>query len=380
MNQDNEQNMEQTTNVKRTETVEKPPKKRNRAFLLILIILVTAGLIFGITKYIHVQSHEETDDAQVTANIIPVIPRVPGYVKEVRVVENQMVKKGDTLLVIDDRDLQVKLDQAQAALEAAKNNLESAQATTQASRSGVSTSRAAVDVIDAQIGVAEVNLRRASQDLERYSNLIQDHSITQQQYDQALAAKQTAERQLQVLREQRQQAAAQTNQVSTQSSATSTQIGIANSVIRQREADVEAAKLNLTYTVITAQENGMITKVNVQPGQFVQAGQSYFSIVLNNNLWVTANFKETQLNEMKVGLPVTVTVDAYSDHEFAARLASFAAATGASTALLPPDNATGNFVKVVQRVPVRIEFTSPNDPFLDRLRVGMSANVDVHLK
>lgn len=372
--------MEQTTNVTRKETVEKAPKKRNRTFLIILIVIVIIGVIFGITKYIHAQHHEETDDAQVTANIVPVIPRVPGYVERVNVVENQRVKKGDTLMVIDERDLQVKLDQAQAALEAAKSNLESAQASTQASRTGVSTSRAATDVIDAQIRVAEVNLRRTSQDLERYTNLIQDHSITQQQYDQALAAKQTAERQLQVLREQRQQAAAQTTQVASQSSATSTQIGAANSLIKQREADVEAARLNMTYTVITAQANGMVTKVNVQPGQYVQAGQSYFSIVLNNNLWVTANFKETQLNEIKVGLPVTVTVDAFPDHEFEARVASFAAATGASTSLLPPDNATGNFVKVVQRVPVRVELTNPKDPFLDRLRVGMSVNVDVHLK
>lgn len=143
---------------------------------------------------------------------------------------------------------------------------------------------------------------------------------------------------------------------------------------------MEAAKLNLSYTVVTAQEDGMITRVNLQPGQYVQAGQSYFSIVLNNNLWVTANFKETQLNEMRAGLPVTVTADAFPDHDFAARLASFSAAAGASTALVPPDNATGNFVKVVQRVPVRIEFTDRNDSVLRRLRVGLSMDVDVHLK
>jgi membrane fusion protein (multidrug efflux system) len=372
--------MAETTNVVRAETVTPAPKKRNRMFTIILLVVVIAGAIFGISKYIHAKSHEETDDAQVTANIVPVIPRVSGYVKEVRVVENQMVRKGDTLLVMDEQDLQVRLDQALAALEAAKSNLQSAKATTQAARSGINTSRQAVDVVDAQIRAAEVNVWRADQDYQRYANLIKDHSITQQQYDQALAAKQTAERQLQVLREQRQQAASQTTQVSTQSSATSTQIGIANSVIKQREADVEAAKLNLSYAIVTAQESGMITKVNVQPGQYVQAGQSYFSIVLNNNLWVTANFKETQLGKMKVGLPVTVTVDAFPNHDFDARLASFSAATGASTALIPPDNATGNFVKVVQRVPVRIEFTNPNDSLIKRLRVGMSVNVDVHLQ
>jgi membrane fusion protein, multidrug efflux system len=371
--------MEQSTNVTRTETIQDKPQKRNRVFPIILALLVLGGAAFGISKYIHAQHHEETDDAQVTANIVPVIPRVSGYVKEVRVTDNQIVKKGDTLLILDDRDLQVKLDEAKAALEAAKSNLQSARATTQAARSGINTSQAAVSTVDAQIHAAEVNVWRADQDYQRYANLIKDHSITQQQYDQAVAAKESAERQLQVLKEQRAQAATQTNQVATQSSATSTQIGVASSVIKQREADIEAAKLNLSYTIITAQENGMVTKVNVQPGQFVQAGQSYFSIVLNNNLWVTANFKETQLGKMRPGLPVTVTVDAFPKHDFQAKVASFSAATGASTALLPPDNATGNFVKVVQRVPVKIMFTDPNDSLVKQLRAGMSANVDVHL-
>jgi membrane fusion protein (multidrug efflux system) len=364
----------------RKETIEKKPKRRNRLFTIILVVLVIAGAIFGVSKFIYAQSHETTDDAQISANIIPIIPRIPGYVKEVRVVENQMVRKGDTLLIIDDRDLQVRLDQAMAALDAAKTNMQSAKATTEAARSGINTSRQAVDVIDAQIHAAEVNLWRATQDYQRYSNLIKDQTITQQQYEQALAAKQSAERQLEVLRQQKQQAASQSSQVATQSSATATQIGMAGSGIKQREADVEAAKLNLSYVAITAQESGMISKVNLQPGQFVQAGQSYFSLVLNNNLWVTANFKETQLGRMKVGLPVTVTVDAFPKHEFEARLASFSAATGASTALIPPDNATGNFVKVVQRVPIRIEFTNAADTLLRQLRVGMSAGVDVHLQ
>lgn len=372
--------MAEATNTAKKETVIQAPRKRNRTFTIILIVLVIAGAIFGITKYLHAQSHEGTDDAQISANIVPVIPRISGYVKEVRVVENQVVGKGDTLLVIDDRDLQVRHDQAEAALEAARSNLESARASTRAARSGIGTTQAAVDVVDAQIRAAEVNVWRANQDYQRYANLIKDHSITQQQYDQALAAKQSAERQLQVLREQRQQAASQTSQVATESSAASTQIGIANAGIRQREADVNAAKLNLSYVVVTAQENGMITRVNLQPGQFVQSGQSYFSIVLSNNLWVTANFKETQVGKIRVGLPVTVTVDAFSKHEFEAKVASFSAATGASTALIPPDNATGNFVKVVQRVPVRIEFTNHNDSLLRQLRAGMSVDVDVHLQ
>jgi membrane fusion protein (multidrug efflux system) len=372
--------METTSNVTKTQTtVEKTPKKKNRAFPIILLLLILGAAWFGITKYVHGQHHEDTDDAQISANISPVIPRVSGYVREIRVSDNQNVKRGDTLMVLDDRDLRIRLDQAEAALATAKSNLAAARTSTSAAQSGISTSRAAISTIDDQIRVAQVNAWRANQDYERYRNLIQDHSITQQQYDQALAAKQTADRQVQVLEDQKRQASSQTNQVTTQSTATGSQVGVAASVIKQREADVEDAKLNLSYAVITAPVDGLVTKVNIQPGQFLQAGQSFFSIVLNQALWVTANFKETQLDKMKVGLRTTISIDAFPGHQFEARVASFSPATGASTSLLPPDNATGNFVKVVQRVPVRIEFTNNNDPYLKQLRAGMNAVVDVHL-
>lgn len=355
------------------------PKKKNKAFLIILILLIVAGGAFGITKYTHAQHHEETDDAQVSADISPVIPRISGYVKEVRVNDNQRVKKGDTLIILDDRDLSIRLEEAEAALATAESNLKAAKASTGAASANIGTAQASVATIDAQIEAAKVNVWRANQDFERYANLIKDHSITQQQYEQALAAKQSAEKQVAILEQQKRQASQQTNAVASQSSATGAQIGVAASVIKQRQADVDNAKLNLSYAVITAPADGLVSKVNVQPGQFVQAGQSLFSIVLSNDLWVTANFKETQLNKMKEGQKVIVTVDAFPGHEFEAKVASFSAATGASFALLPPDNATGNFVKVVQRVPVRIEFTNPDDPALKRLRAGMNVNVDVHL-
>lgn len=358
---------------------EEAPKKKSKVFLIILILLVVAGAAFGITKYTHSLHHEETDDAQISANISPVIPRVSGYVKEVRVDDNQRVKKGDTLLILDDRDLKIRLEEAEAALATAESNLKAAKASTGAASANIGTAKASVATIDAQIEAAKVNLWRANQDYERYANLIKDHSITQQQYEQALAAKQSAEKQVAILEQQKKEASQQTQAVASQSSATGAQIGVAASIIKQREADVDNAKLNLSYAIITAPADGMVSKVNVQPGQFVQAGQALFSIVLNNDIWVTANFKETQLNKMKVGQKVTVTVDAFPGHEFDAKVASFSAATGASFALLPPDNATGNFVKVVQRLPVRIEFTNPNDPYLKKLRAGMNVNVDVHL-
>lgn len=373
--------MEQTRNqstINQTAPVE-APKKRSKTFVIVLALLVVFGGWFGITKYVHSLHHEETDDAQIEANISPVIPRVSGYVSAVYVKDNQQVKKGDTILKLDDRDLRIRLEMAEAALATAQSNLSAARASSTAAAANIATSQAGVSTIDAQIEAARVNAWRAEQDYKRYANLIKDHSITQQQYEQALAQKQTTEAQLQVLQQQKNQASRSSSAVSSQTNATAQQIGVANAVIQQRKADVDEAKLNLSYASIVAPSNGMISKVNIQPGQFVQAGQSLFSIVLNQDLWVVANFKETQFNKMKIGQKVIIHADAFPKHDIEGRLASYSPATGARFALLPPDNASGNFVKVVQRLPVRIEFVATNDSILRQLRPGMSVNVDVHL-
>jgi membrane fusion protein (multidrug efflux system) len=181
------------------------------------------------------------------------------------------------------------------------------------------------------------------------------------------------------LEDQKNAATRQTSAASSQSNATAQQVSVANATIQQRQADLDNAKLNLSYTVITAAEDGKISKVNVQVGQYLQAGQSLFSIVMDTNPWVVANFKETQLQKMHIGQTVIVHVDAYPGHDFEAKLTSFSPATGARFALLPPDNASGNFVKVVQRLPVKIEFTATNDANVKELRPGMNVDVDVHL-
>ena len=358
---------------------KKIKKKRNPIFIIVLAILVVGGSWFGVSKYQHSLHHEDTDDAQVSADISPVIPKVAGYIIDVRVRDNQSVKKGDTLLILDDRDYVIKVEQAQAALQIAQSSLSSARATTSAAKANIATSQASVGTVDAQIEAAKITLWRASQDFERYANLFKDHSITQQQYEQASAAKQTAEKQLAILQEQKKQAQQQTNAVSVQSNATGSQVNVAEATIHQRQVDVDAAKLNLSYTVITAPQDGLVSKINVQPGQYVQAGQPVFSIVHSENVWVIANFKETQLDKMKEGQKVIIHVDAYPGHKFEARLASFSPATGSTFALLPPDNASGNFVKVVQRLPVKIEFTNASDSLIKKLRPGMNVMVDVHL-
>ncbi len=356
-----------------------PQKKRSKSFIIILILLVLGGGWFGLTKYIHSQHHEETDDAQIEANISPVISKISGYVLKVNVKDNQFVHKGDTLMTLDDRDMQIVLQQAQAAVATAQSNYTAAQANSNAASKNINTTNAAVSTANAQIEAAKINVGRTTQDYQRYENLIKDHSITQQQYEQALAAKQLAERQLQVVVQQKNQAATQTGVVSSQSNATAQQIGVAGSIIKQRQIDVENAKLNLSYTVITAPESGMVSKVPIQEGQYLQAGQSTFSIVLNNDKWVVANFKETQYNKMREGQKVIIHADAFPKHDFEAVLSSFAPATGSRFALLPADNASGNFVKVVQRLPVKIDFTNKNDSLIQKLRPGMNVNADVHL-
>jgi len=354
-------------------------KPKSKRFAIVFGALVLVGSTYGIIKYMHGQKHEETDDAQVESLISPVIPRVSGYIKEVRVKDNQLVKKGDTLVILDDRDFRIKVAEAEAALASAQSNAAVAGAGIPVVNANVSSAESNISTVDAQIEAAKVNVWRANQDFARYENLIKDHSITQQQYEQALAAKQTAERQLDVLRAQKQSAARQTAAISRQKSVTAGQVSVANAAIKQREAELEAANLNLSYTVITAATDGQISKVNLQPGQFLQAGQSLFNIVPENAKWVVANFKETQLTKMKPGQKVIIKVDAFPDHKFEAKVASFSPATGSKFALLPPDNASGNFVKVVQRVPVKIEFTNPQDKQLSLLRAGMNVLVDVHL-
>lgn len=354
-------------------------KKKNKTFLIILIIAVAGGTWFGISKYIHSQHHEETDDAQIEANISPVIPRISGYVTEIRVKDNQLVKKGDTLMILDDRDAKIKVEQAEAALGTAESNMAAARASAGAAHANIATSEASVTTADAQIETAKINLWRATQDFTRYENLIKDHSITQQQYEQALAAKQTAEKQLQVLQQQKSQASTEVSAVGRQSNASASQIGVAAAAIKQRKVDVDDAKLNLSYTVVVAAEGGRVSKVNVQQGQFVQAGAALFSVVLSNDVWIVANFKETQYGRIREGQKVLVDIDAFPGHEFEAVVSSSSPATGARFALLPPDNASGNFVKVVQRLPVKIEFVNKQDSLVQKLKAGMNADVDVHL-
>jgi len=261
-----------------TTPATEPKKKKSLVFPIILAVVLIGGGIYGYNTYTYGQAHEETDDAQIASNLSPVISKISGYVTEVKVKDNQFVKKGDTLIVLDSRDQKLALEQSEAALATAKSNISNAQASTTATSKNIGSSQAAVTTANAQIEAARVNVWKTSQDLKRYANLVKDHSITEQQYEQALAAKQTADKQLQVLIDQRNQIAQQTNIASSQTAASSQQISVAGSVAKQREVDVENAKLNLSYTVILAPEDGYVGKVPIQAGQYLQAGSQLFAL------------------------------------------------------------------------------------------------------
>jgi membrane fusion protein, multidrug efflux system len=349
--------------------MEQAAKKRISAKKIVPVILglvLVGGIIFGIKEYIHFQDYATTDDAQVDGDISPVDARVGGYVTEIRFIDNQHVNAGDTLVVLDDKDYKIKLEQAEASLAAAKANVN-------VSQSNVTTVKANVPPAEANVAAAKVRLWKATQDYNRYLNLLNDHAITESQFDDVKAEKESAEAQLEAA--QKQVAA-----LGSQINATKEQVAAMSSNIALREADVDFAKLQLSYTVIIAPVSGIVSKRNIQLGQLVQPGQTLFAIVNDSSIYVTANFKETQIDKIRDGQKVDISVDAYPDTTFEGRVQNFAGATGAKFSLLPPDNATGNFVKVVQRVPIRIEFSNLDEQWRRLLRPGLSVNVNVHIK
>jgi membrane fusion protein (multidrug efflux system) len=337
---------------------------RKRILPIILSLIVIGGVGYGISKYIYSLHHETTDDAQVDGDISPVNARVSGYIDSIFFVENQVVKRDDTLVKIDDRDLRLKVEQAQAALDNAVANVSVV-------RANISTAQANVKTAQSNIEQQKIKVWKATQDFNRYQSLLADKSITQSQFDAVRAEKESAETALEST--QRQLDASKAQLASAQE-----QVAVAESQVKSKQADVDYTKLQLSYATILSPANGVIAKKNIQLGQLVQAGQTLFAVVTDTNSYIIANFKETQLEKMKEGQQVDITIDAFPSEKISGKVYSFSGATGARFSLLPPDNATGNFVKVIQRVPVRIAMTLPKD-VATKLRPGMSARVTVHL-
>ncbi len=345
-----------------------PAKARSKVPVIILGVIVLALAVVGIRKFLFSRNHVETDNAQVDGHITPVAPKVQAFVAEVRVEENQHVNAGDTLVVLDDRDLKVRLDQAEAelaaAVAAAGNRGRGGQAVAQlaASQAQEASSQAAVTS-------AEAGARKAASDLERLKGLAAQKIVSAQQLDAAQAANDAAQANLEAARRQ---AAAAGSVVQASGAAVSG----AEALLAAARAAVSNARLQLSYTVLTAPIGGVVGRRSVERGGLVQVGQTLMSVIPDKDVWVTANLKETDMANVAVGDSVEFTVDAYPGRHFRGHVESLSPATGARFALLPPDNATGNFTKVVQRVPVRVAVDGGADE-THPLRPGMSVVVTI---
>ena len=341
---------------------------KHRTKKIISYVLSAAVIILAVVwvgrKFIHLGNVEFTDNAQIEQQIVPVNSRIQGYIKEIRFKEYEYVKRGDTLVIIDDADMRLQVARANADYQNALAGRGVADRT-------VNVASANVAVSEASIAEAKVLMEHAATELARYSKLLEKDAVTRQQYDAAntdFAAKK-----------------ARYEMLARQKSATSTVVSETKERIAQNDAGVELAKalletaqLNLSYTVITAPCDGYTSRKEIQEGQLVQPGQTLLDIVDAGEIWVAANYKETQIHHIADGASVEIKVDAIPGVVFHGVVQSLSKATGAKLSMLPQDNSAGNFVKVRQRVPVRIESTGDNSSEdMKRLRAGMNVECEV---
>jgi membrane fusion protein (multidrug efflux system) len=391
--------------------ITSPPKRRRGIIVavVVLVVLVALGIWWRSTY------SEDTDDAQVNGHLIQISSRIAGQVIKVNVNENQFVNRGEEIANLDPKDFQVAVENAQAALDSAKaaasaahvnvplitvntgSTLSSAGADVNGARAQVSQAQQQLQAAHARVDQAQANSVKAQADLDRYKPLVEKDVISKQQFDAAVAAadaskaaladaqatEQAAQDGVRVARERMAQSEAQLKYAQTGPQ----QIALQNARVKQAEAQVEQAqaaldqaKLNLSYTRIVAPAAGIITRKSVEINQNVSVGQNLLTLVSLEDLWITANFKETQLRHMHQGQKVQVHVDA-TGRDYTATVTQIGGATGSVLSLFPPENATGNYVKVVQRIPVRLDFTNlaKEDPNHE-LRPGLSVEPKVWVK
>jgi len=410
-----QQNLELDEKDKTTEiddVSDKPRPRPRRQFVIfgVVVAVVVGALLF----WWHSTFYEETDDAQVSGHIIQISSRIAGQVYKVNVDENQYVEAGTVLAEIDPRDFEVAAQQSEATRQAAEANAEANQvgvpvttantgSTLSSAGSDVSSANASIEqavrqleAAHARVDQAKANNDKAQHDLERYAPLVEKDVISKQQFDAAVAAaastkaaladarasEQAAEQAVRIARQRAQQAEFQLKAAQTAPQQIAIQRAKANQAAaqaQQAKAAVDQARLNLTYTKIVAPVSGIITRKSVEIGQNVSVGQNMMTLVSLDDIWITANFKETQLRHMKQGQEVEIKVDAYG-HKYTGVVAQIGGATGSVLSLFPPENATGNYVKVVQRIPVRIDLKDKAENKDHLLRPGMSVVPSVRVK
>lgn len=338
-------------------------KIKKLIYNIIIICLLLGGLLYVCSRFIHLGNVEYTDNAQVKQHITPINTRVSGFIKKIYFDEYKPVHKGDTLLVIEDTEFRLRLAQAEADLA---NALSGQQVT----NAGIATTQNNLTVNDATIEEVRVQKENAERELNRYKKLLEEDAVTRQQYDNVKTAYEAVKaRYEQVLRIKHSTLLTKDEQIH--------RLGQNEAVVRLAEAAVDLARLNLSYTIIVATCDGVTGRKEIHEGQLVQPGQTMVDIVDDSDLWVIANYRETQLPHIEEGAEVLFTADAVPGVTYRGVVESISDATGAAFSLLPQDNATGNFVKVEQRVPVRIRLKGNSADQVRRLRAGLNVECKV---
>ncbi len=328
------------------------------AMCILLALVIWGGIkIYGFFKY------EETNDAQIKEYINPILSRTNGFVQEIRYTDHQRVQKGDTLLILDENEARVQLQKVQAEITAANAQIKVLESDIQIAKSGASINKAKIEA-------AKAHLWKQQKDFERYEKLMENEAVTQQQFEDIKTKLDIA---------QADYSAMENTYVNSKDKIADEEakLAVAKANLEQKLAALENVKLDLKYTTITSPSDGFMGKRSIQPGQYIQVGQVIgFMVDKKQGKWVVANFQETQIGEMHEGQKATIKVDAFPGESFEGTITSFSPATGSEFSLLPPDNATGNFVKVTQRFPVKIEFVGDNK-VIEKLKAGMNAEVSV---
>lgn len=358
-------------------TEQANPVRKYIPRIILLIVVVAAGF-YGFQSYRYNQQYETTDNAQIETSSAPVLARIAGYVQAVSVDDYTKVNKGQVLVAVDPQEYTVALQQAEADYQQTLADIQTAEADLQNAQANYRNVQQNMRVAESTASVQAARREKAQQDLQRDQNLYKEQSLTQKQLEDTRNNAEVQSRQYEANQQQVNLA---------KSSGDVAQAGIARAqaniqkmkaVLKVKQAAIDNAKLRLSYAQIVAPITGKIGKKNVVVGQYVQPGQNLFTIVADSTFWVVANFKETQLEHMQVGQPVDIKLDAYPSLEVKGKVVSLSEATGSKFALLPADNASGNFVKLTQRVPVKIEILNP-EKYKDKLRAGLSTEIAVRI-
>ncbi|ESU29937.1 multidrug resistance efflux pump [Flavobacterium limnosediminis JC2902] len=344
------------------EAIQKTEKKRNTLLTVLSFIFLLGGVFWILSLFFDFSKYETTNNAQVESYINTIAARANGHIKEIRFEAHQRVQKGDTLVILDDEEYRIKVKQAEADLAIAEGNLHSLEQniTTSVSNQAASKEKLAGDLAE---------LEKARKDYQRFQKMFADSAVTRNQYDQVLAKMKSAEAYLKAGENELLASGSITQQ-------SKTNLEAARATVARKQADLDAAKLQLSYTIITAPIDGFVGERELSVGDLVNANQTVASIVLKHKIWVIANFKETQVERIKVGQAVTISIDALDDKEFKGKVVGFSPATGAKFSMVEPDNSTGNFVKITQRIPVKIEFEATAEE-LQPVKPGMNVTVEV---